>query len=378
MSLARRFWILLLVGCVLFPCAAPGTSLAQVAASQPTSPPATRPAATSPSAAYPTQPEQPASGFGGSDYPHRDMVDWSLGAGGTQVWVFEPASPAPDSAPVVVMMHGWIENNPRAYGAWIRHMVRRGNIVIYPRYQAFALSPISNYVDDAATGIKSALDELLKPGHVRPMLNQCTMVGHSCGASIIVALAASASDRKIPAPKAIVVVEPGASRALAMGDVSKVPANTLIAMIVGDRDRVVGSVEAVGLYKRMEQVPREKRVFITLRTDAHGSPTMAATHEAPLALAPQIDGMDIPDRITGKSANQAGPMDLQPRANAFLATPPDAMDFYGLWKTTDAVFDAAIHGADLPDSVIHSKEFRSMGVWSDGVPATPLDVRREP
>ncbi|MEZ4892408.1 MAG: hypothetical protein R2778_05270 [Saprospiraceae bacterium] len=50
-------------------------------------------------------------------------------------WLFEPADPKPDSAEVVVFLHGYGAYNPMAYGKWIKHLVAKGNIVIYPRYQ---------------------------------------------------------------------------------------------------------------------------------------------------------------------------------------------------------------------------------------------------
>src|SRR5678815_1725417 len=60
-------------------------------------------------AAGPAQPTQPASGPGGADYAH---ADWLVQAGGTgdDAWfVFQPASPTPASAPLVIMLHGYYE-----------------------------------------------------------------------------------------------------------------------------------------------------------------------------------------------------------------------------------------------------------------------------
>ena len=35
--------------------------------------------------------------------------------------------------------------NPLYYGAWLDHLVKRGNIVVYPRYQATLLTPITEF-----------------------------------------------------------------------------------------------------------------------------------------------------------------------------------------------------------------------------------------
>src|SRR5512137_414974 len=80
-------------------------------------------------------PAQPKSGPGGADYPHQAVISKFYGKGGTAYWLFEPSSPAPTSAPLIVFNHGWILMEPRHYDAWIEHLVKRGNIVVLPRYQ---------------------------------------------------------------------------------------------------------------------------------------------------------------------------------------------------------------------------------------------------
>ena len=66
---------------------------------------------------------------------HDGVIDSSFGRGGKQYWLFEPTDPRPQKAPVVIFNHGWAGMLPRFYKRWIEHIVKRGNIVIYPRYQ---------------------------------------------------------------------------------------------------------------------------------------------------------------------------------------------------------------------------------------------------
>ena len=110
--------------------------------------------------AAPAPPAQPPKGPGGADYRHRDVIAVSHGTGATQYWLFEPAAPVPKSAPVVVFLHGWGGVNPDPYRAWIDHIVRRGNIVVYPRYQADLLTPASAFTPNAINAVLSALDVL--------------------------------------------------------------------------------------------------------------------------------------------------------------------------------------------------------------------------
>jgi hypothetical protein len=80
----------------------------------------------------PTPPRQPERGPGGRDYQHAQVVGKSYGTGPTAYWLFEPAEPTPKTAPVVIFNHGWLAYVPGGYSAWTDHLVRRGNIVVYP------------------------------------------------------------------------------------------------------------------------------------------------------------------------------------------------------------------------------------------------------
>ncbi len=88
----------------------------------------------------PTPPSQPQTGPGGKQYLHTGVTKNRYGKGGKEYWIFEPDSPKPRTAPVIVFLHGWGGMNPLYYGAWMDHLVKRGNIVIYPRYQANLLT----------------------------------------------------------------------------------------------------------------------------------------------------------------------------------------------------------------------------------------------
>src|SRR4051812_24096508 len=91
-------------------------------------------------ASVPSQPKQHEKGPGSSEYAYKEVVKNDYGEGDTQYWIFEPAQPASKGkVPVIIFMHGWSAMEPEGYLGWIEHLVKRGNIVIYPRYQATAL-----------------------------------------------------------------------------------------------------------------------------------------------------------------------------------------------------------------------------------------------
>ena len=93
--------------------------------------------------------------------------DWRVSSGGTgsDAWfVFEPVDPKPASAPLAIIMHGYFEFSgyDQMYEL-IRHTVRKGNIVIYPRWQTDIVTPCAGPFDiepcitSALNGIRGAL-----------------------------------------------------------------------------------------------------------------------------------------------------------------------------------------------------------------------------
>ena len=65
------------------------------------------------------------------------------GGTGNDAWyVFEPVKPRPRTAPLAIVMHGYGEfaGYDQMY-EFIRHTVRKGSVVIYPRWQTDIATP---------------------------------------------------------------------------------------------------------------------------------------------------------------------------------------------------------------------------------------------
>ena len=120
----------------------------------------------------PAPPSQPRSGPGGADYAHGGIRETEHGEGGKQFWIIEPAKPAPKKAPVVIFLHGYSAMFPDSYRGWIDHLAKRGNIVIYPRYQEKLLTPPAEYFQNAIASVRAALAVLGEPGHVQPEIGR--------------------------------------------------------------------------------------------------------------------------------------------------------------------------------------------------------------
>jgi pimeloyl-ACP methyl ester carboxylesterase len=349
-----------------------------------------------------TPPTQPATGPGGKQYVHASVTKHHYGKGGEEFWIFEPDEPKPASAPVVVFLHGWGGMNPLYYGAWIDHLVKRGNIVVYPRYQASLLTSIREFTPNTLTAIKDALERLrTEPGHVKADLTKFATVGHSVGGLLAANVAALASESGLPRVGAVMSVEPGITEEpinIQLADLKKIPPQTLLLAVAGDQDTLVRDVDAKRVYKESTRVPANNKDYITLVSDSHGLPGLVASHRAPTAYDNAYDsgegigggpaevlgalrrGSDSaggPDRAGGLPTRRVDGSSRDPRERLETMM-VNALDFYGTWKLFDGLCDAAFYGKNREYALGNTPQQRFMGVWSDGVPVKELKVTDKP
>ena len=215
-----------------------------------------------------TQPAQVANGPSTTK-----LVRYSVGRGARGAAIVRPAGAA-GPQPVVVFMHGWGLTGPDAYGRWIRHLARRGNTVIVPRYQVDAAADPSTVRAAAIAGIRRALRR------VRPAPRTLVVAGHSAGAALAADYAATAASERLPVPVAVYAVYPGRRilgypAGIPEADPASIPANTRLLVLAGARDAVVGELPARQLVSRAASVRHDRRHLLRI-TGA------AADHLAPL------------------------------------------------------------------------------------------------
>ena len=293
----------------------------------------------------PTPPDQPPTGPGGSDYAHRKVIRNRYKWGAHQYWIFEPDDPKPETAPLIVFNHGWSAIFPIIYKEWIYHIVKKGNIVVFPRYQFGIYLGFKNFPSNAIKAVQDAIKELENGDHVRPELDKFAIVGHSLGGGITAYMAAEAFDAGLPKPKAIMPVQP----AIPFGpkfDLSKIPNETLMLVIVGENDTVVGNESGRIIFYNTTQIPLSQKDFVIQVTDTYGEPDLVADHIAPICIP-------------------------------FFNT-VDAMDYYSTWKLFDALTDYAFYGINKEYCLDNTPQQRFMGLWSDGTPVKELIVTDTP
>jgi len=331
----------------------------------------------------PTPPAQPDSGPGGKQAAHAAVIKNRYGQGGKEYWIYEPDKPKPTTAPVVVFIHGWGGTNPLYYGAWIDHIVKRGNIVIFPRYQSSILTRREDFIPNTLDAIKDGIQRLqTERGHVRPDLSKFATVGHSLGGLLSASVAALAVENGLPHVRAAMSVEPGLTRppaSVPIADLKKIESDTLLLAVAGDRDTLVDDEDAKRIYYESTRVSANNKDFVRMVTDERGEPALIANHRAPTAPDKFYDNGE--GDLTTRRPNAPGsgsPVDGQVGVDSPRTPAINALDYYGLWKLFDALCDAAFYGKNREFALGNTPQQRFMGKWSDGVAVKELVVTDKP
>jgi len=301
-----------------------------------------------------TPPPQPEAGPGGKQYRHAGVLCEKHGSGANAYYLFTPAEPVPASAPVVVFMHGWSALQPWPYQAWINHIVRRGNIVIYPVYQNFFFNLGIVAAKTAMRSTKQAFDQIGR-GPIRPELDHFAIVGHSMGGSAALNMAVQGPEHGLPVPSALMIVQPGAPPWYPMARPEDLPKDLRVIVLVGDADHIAGDRRAREIYDRTPQIPADRKAYGILQSDDHGTPPLLADH------------FSICAPILPEGTNE--------RRWLFWTFSVDALDFYGTWKLFDALTDCALNGLSCASCTGGAPGFGYMGFWSDGQAVKPIVCR---
>lgn len=291
--------------------------------------------------AKPTPPGQREAGPGGRDYAHDRVRIRSYGQDAQRVWVFSPVGAGDDALPVVLYVHGLNQLSYRGVYLWIEHLVRRGNIVIFPQYQTLGLIDPKTFTPATAKATRQALATCNGKDNPLADTQRFAMVGHSLGGTIILNLAARPKHFGLPTPKALMPLMPGDVRVpKGIGafmpkiteDHSTVAADTVLLIVASTNDRIVGKRFAERIYKTTKRIDPADKDLLLLSDDDHGRPVLRAGHFVPTAYPGRVDAYD-----------------------------------YALWRWFDALRDAAFEdGLHREITLGNTAQQRALGRWSDG------------
>lgn len=304
-------------------------------------------------------PGQPLTGPGGAEYVHTSVAFFDAAAEADGYWLFEPADPKPDSAEVVVFMHGYGAYNPMAYGKWIKHLVAKGNIVIYPRYQKNLMWPRPEaFPENAAAGIRRALEELQKEDRVKPKTEKIAYIGHSYGGVIAANLAVNWQKFDVPKPASMLLCEPGSGpfKGARLPEYSGLADDLQMVVVVGEDDYVVGDEFGRLVFQTATNTPARNLVIQHHCTD--GRRWVGASHSEPYAYDLDFD--------TGVRNYTSKRVLYTSRLNE--------VDFNCYWKFADALMASTREGCYSELAFGDTPDQRWLGRWSNGKPLRELEV----
>ncbi len=301
-------------------------------------------------------PGQPETGPGGSDYRHAAVKMREFGAGAERYWIFEPVEPTPSAARIVGFIHGAGMILPYVYGGWIRHLVRKGYVVVYPQYQQGQGLSTDQYAPTAAAALASAIAEIKKQNLYTLLDDGLILMGHSLGGPIGTAIAKNSEAYGLPPVKAMFLAQPAG--VFDDGDYSAIPADIKLLVVVGQNDVIVPPVTSRPYFDRTPQIPAENKYFITHVPDARGINIIGAGHTEPLTV---FNGFDT------------GEFDLVVSIAAVTAA-TNVVDYYCYWKLSEALCECVYNGLKCSFAFGNTPEQRTMGQWSDGTPVNELIV----
>jgi len=292
-------------------------------------------------------PQAPAIHYSSPDFTVQEVGDC---VDGSRVWIYTPKTLAPDRN-VVVYLHGFSASLPVIYQGHIEHIVRQGQIVLYPQFQEgycmdnqqviagfgqlLGTQSPAEWAQRAADRVRDVLDNELDDGDY----NKVFLYGHSLGGAIGMmwsslsnAVNVKAAVLASPQPGGFQAI-PGAVTTLLpffFGEdidvLSAAPFTKFPIAILHAADDNIAPLS--DLYPSYDALGSEYKIIYQAQTDSHGYPAIKANH------------------ITPTSIGLLGEIDI----NAF--------DRRYYWSALDQVMD----GTEVASLVF------DLGEWSDGTP----------
>ncbi|GHE64155.1 hypothetical protein GCM10019059_24680 [Camelimonas fluminis] len=363
-------------------------------------------------------PGQPKTGPGGADYAiaATDIEKKVFGEGNGRALAFFPMGAAAKPRPVVVFLHAPGAISPSWYGAWLEHLARRGNVVIYPLYEeTVGAVPYDEMTGEALKGVRAALAGIAAMPDVKADVSGLSFLGHSGGAIIAANLAALSGRDELPPARLLFGAMPargGAEKIFAppLANLASIPPKAVAVMLVGDRDSVAGDRGARQILTAAGHLGQDHRLIARAGSDNHGLPAVFYSHHAAVAPNEEWDLAKIPGAAPA-SANPAAP-GARPAAGkaaegAPKLTPQEARQQreeqrkrnaalwrvgyeerrglagfegrtvgagnYAIWKIYDLAMDTVTAGGDAM-TLKRDPKLYDMGLWSDGWPLRRLSV----
>ncbi|MCG8669201.1 MAG: hypothetical protein MI867_07280 [Pseudomonadales bacterium] len=304
-------------------------------------------------------PRQPEFGYGSEEFYLTDswqVIEQGSASVGDLTWLYVPDTlKFEESAPVVVFLHGFSALTPDLYKSHIEHLVRQGNLVIFPQFQKstfwgflsesglFKPMDQSIWARRAVESVDRALDSMTDS----VAWDEIYLYGHSLGGLISLAWQAEGG---VPLKQVILShaqVDANAGMPEFVKQIVKIieipwkdhaPSITAPVLILnGEEDEIAPIYQSDEIYLSLTSAPSVR--YYIAPSDTYGYPRLSPNHGAPLDF---IAGLPPHLKIFGVSGEL------------------DTFDWRFYFTALDAVMDSQL---DI--------DF-DLGQWSDGTPVNPI------
>ena len=294
--------------------------------------------------------QQPATGPGSATYQHDSVLFHNYAESEDGFWLFEPASPTPKTTNLIVFIHGYGGYNPMIYGQWIKHLVRKGNTVIYPRYQKNIFSPKpQQFSPNVITGIQTALKIIEESDkHIPTKKEELCIVGHSYGGILGAEITVNWEKYNIPKPKGIFLCAPGTGpfKAGKLDTYEAMPTDVKLLVMVNENDYIVGDEMGIKIFETATNTP----VRNLIRQQIDNANSISAGHNETYCVDKAFDSGHL--NYTAKKA--------------LRITKTNAVDYYGYWKLFDAVIDCSRKGQHCEYAFGNTTQQKNLGIMEGG------------
>jgi hypothetical protein len=308
---------------------------------------------------------QPTTGPGGSTYANASVTVngpyWANNRytnNNVEYYIYEPGTPTPATAPVILFLHGYAAFATADYQGWIYQMVQKGFVVVWVAYQSSLTSTFADYPSNAEAAWTDALYRLQNytwEPHVRPyMVNgvpQTMIAGHSFGGWITGWLAGEASTAvpSFPVPLGLVMIEPASLGLLPAINFAGISPATKMVIVSSDQDTVACSADGVSIFESTTQVPAAQKNYLFFNSDLTGTPNQVGDHYYP---------------------NTYGYKDT---------AAIDNRDFYVTYKLSVAAAECVFGGNNCSTFLGNgSAEQLTMGTWTNGTAINTMSYYADP
>ncbi|PKL46879.1 MAG: hypothetical protein CVV42_14970 [Candidatus Riflebacteria bacterium HGW-Riflebacteria-2] len=316
-------------------------------------------------------PVQPTEGPGGTIYQHESMTAWQRGINHERYQVFEPAGPALEQAGLVILLHDWLTEDPEYYMGLIRHLCRRGKVVLFPRFQGTGALD-KDYHSNIVRSIKDFLLQSFARKGTQIDRNRVALLGHGAGAVLAANVAASADYFGLPAPASLMIITPH-QRSLKLLDLTGISRKTKMVVISGDKADPINDQMAREIYYAANRIKSDNKIFITVLSDYYGQPPLIADELAPLSPErPLYERLVVRRRHEFVNSFRA-----RSAAGTLRTHHIDAFDWFAMFRVFDALEQTLIGQTSL-NIFKNTPELRFMGYWSDGRKLKGLIVTDRP